>query len=893
MKSCKTLLALGATFLLAACGPTGPSHQHVYSEDWTYDENQHWHVCTVDGCKQTSEKINHSLEEVEDDDYLKTAATCEEPGVYYKSCECGYYDPDQTFTTPALGHSYGAYFVDHAPTKTSYSAYDTFEVAGLIVKAACQRQGCDHEVEISNSNFDAIYNSGQTFLAGDTQVTLKDRTNNKTVVVTGLTVGKAANAIVGLADATIHCHETPDFSGVTARNGTPVISYEKDGEPFEGDFEAGTYTVVATVAESAQYSAVRATATVTVTHQYDQEVEDDRYLAGPATCTEPATYFKSCVCGEFDAEGETFKGSTPLGHNHSILEVVTAPKSAYNALETFDITGMVANLKCSHSPCTDAVPVDVAQVTVTYQNGECIHGGDTKVILNYQEKTFDFAITVTKLANEITGLSDSAIHCLETVDVTNVKATNGTPTFVYKDGDGEVVDGAALVAGTYSLTASVAESTDYQAASKTVAVTVTHLMGEDGKCACGEVLEIRKSMSGIHNPVVGAKDTNLVIDLTQYGIKADEITGTLETVFVNGSEVNGATLSGSTLTVPVASLPSGMVFGEQSLRIELSQTGPKIVISGAFTYCTAVLNSLSDVKRYCATVFDFDDGSKFKSNFGEGEYYALNTNLDGTQTWVYPKTGASVGAFHSSCSGASWDGKYGFHGTFDGNGYTLHGGTTVGSTFGLFGGLGKDAVVKDFNITGVSYSPNANQSVLAYLIGGCLLDNVFIEVLSSATATTVANDVGVLVSNWSNDVSLNRVTVAIRNSDNTGIGYCGSVIKGISNASGSIKARTCTASLFSGYQEYINISGLTYMNWDFASPSNFNYKEQEGLYRFAQDSRDYHKIVVDGYEVPFTAWKNANGNTIVDVDEQYMNANSKVYVIYSSNGGAFLVGVNS
>ena len=37
-------------------------------------------------------------------------------------------------------------------------------------------------------------------------------------------------------------------------------------------------------------------------HKYDQNNTDAEYLATPATCTAKATYYKSCSCGQFDAE---------------------------------------------------------------------------------------------------------------------------------------------------------------------------------------------------------------------------------------------------------------------------------------------------------------------------------------------------------------------------------------------------------------------------------------------------------------------------------------------------------------------------------------------------------------------------------------------------------------
>ncbi len=47
-------------------------------------------------------------------------------------------------------------------------------------------------------------------------------------------------------------------------------------------------------------------------HMYNQEIVSDTYKAGNATCTDPAKYYKSCVCG---AKGtEVFSSGEPIGH---------------------------------------------------------------------------------------------------------------------------------------------------------------------------------------------------------------------------------------------------------------------------------------------------------------------------------------------------------------------------------------------------------------------------------------------------------------------------------------------------------------------------------------------------------------------------------------------------
>ena len=50
------------------------------------------------------------------------------------------------------------------------------------------------------------------------------------------------------------------------------------------------------------------------THTFNKQVVSDAYKASDATCTEPATYYQSCVCGEADAE--TFTSGAAKGHSY-------------------------------------------------------------------------------------------------------------------------------------------------------------------------------------------------------------------------------------------------------------------------------------------------------------------------------------------------------------------------------------------------------------------------------------------------------------------------------------------------------------------------------------------------------------------------------------------------
>lgn len=58
-------------------------------------------------------------------------------------------------------------------------------------------------------------------------------------------------------------------------------------------------------------------------HAFDKQVITDEYKATDATCTEKATYYYACECGEKGTETFTY-GEIDL-ENHDYKDVITAP----------------------------------------------------------------------------------------------------------------------------------------------------------------------------------------------------------------------------------------------------------------------------------------------------------------------------------------------------------------------------------------------------------------------------------------------------------------------------------------------------------------------------------------------------------------------------------------
>lgn len=100
-KSLFTILAIAIVFVLslsvlAACN----NNKHEFSNDWKFDETNHWHECTMKNHTDTTEKTPHAFTWTE-----KTPAGVHTDKVEKGVCECGY-ETERTISDTAT-HAYG------------------------------------------------------------------------------------------------------------------------------------------------------------------------------------------------------------------------------------------------------------------------------------------------------------------------------------------------------------------------------------------------------------------------------------------------------------------------------------------------------------------------------------------------------------------------------------------------------------------------------------------------------------------------------------------------------------------------------------------------------------------------------------------------------------------
>ncbi len=151
--------------------------------------------------------------------------------------------------------------------------------------------------------------------------------------------------------------------------------------------------------------------------------------------------------------------------------------------------------------------------------------------------------------------------------------------------------------------------------------------------------------------------------------------------------------------------------GDQTLTVTVEKDGQYTNYNKKVLIVTKELQTYDDIKAAVTL-----NGRKVK--YG---YYRLTGNL-GETTWV---NYGNIDKWNGNDKG-----EYGFRGTFDGGNNTI---ATVFYSTGLFGTIGKGAVIKNITLTQNEYV--ATRMLLGYSMVGATLENVTINVKGAGTKT--------------------------------------------------------------------------------------------------------------------------------------------------------------
>ena len=305
------------------CGQKyGELAAHNYKTEWSTDETNHWHECSVCGDKkdeaahipgaaatETTPQTcticgyvikaalghTHNFNQKNTSEtYLKSAATCAKKAVYYYSCTCGEKGTETFESGKLAAHAY----------KTTWSNDNASHWHSCYV---CGDKK-DEEVHIDKNkdhNCD-VCDKKMTDHTGGT-ATCKDRA---TCSICGEKYGSLAGHVYKTTwsyDETNHWHECS------------VCGSKKDEEAHIPGEEATetthqTCTVCGYVIKAA----------IGHVHSYTEKNTDEKYLKTPATCTAKAVYYYSCSCGNKGTE--TFESGDMLAHSWGTVWVSNGSK---------------------------------------------------------------------------------------------------------------------------------------------------------------------------------------------------------------------------------------------------------------------------------------------------------------------------------------------------------------------------------------------------------------------------------------------------------------------------------------------------------------------------------------------------------------------------------------
>lgn len=328
--------------------PVGDAGTHTWGEPVitvqpTHTANgEQTRTCTTCGATET-EVIPASAEHVYDQEvadavFLAAPATCASPALYYKSCVCGQIGTE----TFAYGEASGHVFAD------TWTSNEEFHWHAAICEHTGETSGMEaHSWDAGNvtvqpthtSQGEALYTC--TVCGAQTKQVLEpvaDHTFDQSVVsenylVSGATCTEAAvyykSCICGQAGSETFTSGAPlghSFADTWSTSDThhwhaATCGHDSEVTGFgEHSWDAGKETVKPghnvngeTVFTCTVCGHEKKEVTPGESHICDQTVVDAKFLKTAATCTEPAVYYKSCVCGEIGTE--TFTDGAAKGHS--------------------------------------------------------------------------------------------------------------------------------------------------------------------------------------------------------------------------------------------------------------------------------------------------------------------------------------------------------------------------------------------------------------------------------------------------------------------------------------------------------------------------------------------------------------------------------------------------
>ena len=213
---------------------------------------------------------------------------------------------------------------------------------------------------------------------------------------------------------------------------------------------------------------------------------------------------------------------------------------------------------------------------------------------------------------------------------------------------------------------------------------------------------------------------------------ANEYVGENATVSYNGVILGSGAVNNGKLTVD---LTKAGATGELMFEVVSKKGGVYYTFGYNVLLATKIIRNAEDL-----------DVLKIKTiNASIYGYYVLGADIDVQNAKLSQNLSGQPGY---------WEGGFGFRGVFDGRNHTISN-FTAGAN-GLFGNIGKGAIIKDVNFINVSCNNDYLSAVLARTIIGAEINNVTIGVIGFAGTTF---DSGLLASRYTDGTIMKDVKI--------------------------------------------------------------------------------------------------------------------------------------
>lgn len=337
--------------------------------------------------------------QVVDGKYLASEANCTTPALYYYSCECGEKGTVTFENGNALGHAYASEwskdasghwrdcsrcdekgsFATHTPDRQSPTETDAVKCTICEYTITPATGHIDH-------TSDNIWHSDGTehwnkCTGCEEKMNISAHSGGTATCESKAQCGICHTKYGNLAAHTYGAWEKHDASQhkrvcTVCDNDTQYENHNwNDGEVTTPPThtETGIKTITCEDCEQTKTETVPAI----TDHTYNQEVVRAEYLKSEATCTSPAVYFKSCICGEKGTE--TFTYGNALGHNYEFTETVAPNLKAQT--DGYDL--YTCSHDSSHTEQRNVVEWEtlIPKVTVTVSGGSIEgYSGNTAIV---------------------------------------------------------------------------------------------------------------------------------------------------------------------------------------------------------------------------------------------------------------------------------------------------------------------------------------------------------------------------------------------------------------------------------------------------------------------------------------------------------------------------------